>query len=97
MNKRLSTQQPLQTRLENKTPTLDRGKGDVDSSSHAAESADGSEVAIRPSQQLIPATTTCASCTMDVGAYFNPSTSSWTEHPTKLHSKAKLRPLTGKS
>ena len=33
----------------------DRGECDVDSSSHAAESADGSDMATGSSQQLIPA------------------------------------------
>ena len=46
---------PLQTRLGNEAPTVDRGEGDVDSSSHAAESVDGSEVTTGSSQQLIPA------------------------------------------
>ena len=73
---------------------MDRGEGDVDSILHAAESANGSEEVTGLSQQPIPATTTCASCTRDVGAYFNPSTSLWTEHPSRLPSEA---PLTGKN
>ena len=53
-------------RLGNETQTVDHDERDVYSSLHAAKSVDGSEVATGSSQQLIPATAMCASCTRDV-------------------------------
>ena len=54
MKKRSSTKQTITDAFRNQSKK-DRGDRDVDSSSHAAESADGSEVATGSSQQLIPA------------------------------------------